>query len=539
MKLTLSIKLYVATVGALILMLVFVSVNIYSNRVSHQALTEVFEHTVKPLLAVQSIDRRVQEVRFRIVAVITDQLPRAGARIHLKEARAVLVEQWKIFGETNHAVEPGETALIKKIEGGLAALPALFDKIDKFYETDDRKGLETLMEEDWPVVTEQVVKPLADLIATQAKQMGDTYAASAQLGQRLNLTVLSIFAISLIAMLVCAFLLVRSITRPVQEVRRALDDVAQGDLTVRTRVSSQDEIGDMAESVNATVIALSQTLSGVHVVADNLAATAASLSDEARTASDETGRQTDSVMHISAAMEELTVSVAEVSARAQDIAEASQRTSGIAHDSVTAVGDNAATTQRALQAVASSGTAVGELSTEIDKISDITKVIKEIADQTNLLALNAAIEAARAGETGRGFAVVADEVRKLAERTTLSTTDITRMIAAIQAKARTAVIAMDAVSADVQQGADQTHHLHESFTRILDAAEQLTQLAGEIANGTAEQTNVAQQTARTMESISQASERAGAAVGHVASTAVETARTAQELKALIARFKVA
>ena len=539
MKLTLSTKLYAATSGALVLMLVFVGVNVYSNSASNRALTEVFEQTVKPLLAVQSIDRRIQEVRFRVVAVITDQLPRAGAKVHLKEAREALVDQWKAFGAANRADDPAEAALIKKIDDGLATLPALFDKIDKAYESDDRKALESIMEEQWPLVTAKVVKPLVDLIALQAKQMGDTYAASSQLGRKLNTTVLSIFAVSLIAMLASAFLLVRSITRPVQEVRRALGDVAQGDLTVRTRVVSTDEIGDMADSLNTTVMALNQTLSGVHVAADSLAETADSLSGEARIAREETGKQTDSVMEVSAAMQELTVSVSEISARAQEISEASRRTHGIANESVAAVNDNAATTQRALQAAASSGNAIGELSAEIDGISQITKVIKEIADQTNLLALNAAIEAARAGETGRGFAVVADEVRKLAERTTLSTADITRMIAAIQAKARVAVTAMGEVSADVQLGADQTQELHGSFTRILDAAQQLTQLAGEIANGTVEQTNVAQQTSRTMESISQASERAGAAVGQVASTAVETARTAQELKTLVARFKVA
>jgi methyl-accepting chemotaxis protein len=266
---------------------------------------------------------------------------------------------------------------------------------------------------------------------------------------------------------------------------------------------------------------------------------AESLSTEAKTAREETSRQTDSVMQISAAMEELTVSVTEVADRAREISEASERTRAIARESAAAVSDSARTTQRALQAAASSGGAIGDLSAEIHKISDITKVIKEIADQTNLLALNAAIEAARAGESGRGFAVVADEVRKLAERTTVSTTDITSMIAAIQIKAETAVTAMGTVSADVQQGADQTQLLHGSFTRILDAAEKLTMLAGEIAHGAAEQSNVAQETARNMESISQASERTGGSVAQVAATATDTAKTAQELKALVSRFRVA
>jgi methyl-accepting chemotaxis protein len=538
MKITLSAKLYGSTVGALLLMLVFVGVNFYSNQTSQKALTDVFEHTVKPLMAVQTIDSNLQEIRFRVLAVASGQLPRAGARIHLQEARQVIADQWKTFGEANQSAGEQETQMIKTIADGLATMPPFFDKIDRLYDADDISGLETFLEDEWPMVISQLVKPLAELTAFQAKEMGETYKASEHLGEQLNKMAMGVFGVALVVMVIGAFLIVRSITQPVTEVRRVLGEVAEGDLRVQAKVASADELGDMASSVNVTVAALSDTMTGVRKAADSLSSMADSLSTQARAAREETSQQVDSVMQISAAMEELTVSVAEVSGRAKEIAAASEHTQQIARESAAAVNDSTHTTQRALQAAASSGGAIGDLSKEIDKISDITKVIKEIADQTNLLALNAAIEAARAGESGRGFAVVADEVRKLAERTSSSTKDITEMISAIESKAETAVAAMGTVSADVEQGADQTRKLHESFTRILDAAEKLTMLAGEIAHGAAEQTNVAQETARNMEKISLASERTGESVAHVATTAIETAGTAQQLKVLVSRFKV-
>ncbi|MBI2276121.1 MAG: methyl-accepting chemotaxis protein [Dechloromonas sp.] len=539
MRITLSTKLYAATIGALLIMLLFVSVNIYSNRASHGALTDVYEHTVQPLISVQEIDNIMDEIRFRVLAVSVGQLPRAGSRIHLKENRARIPEHWKIFTNANKGSSPEEIELIQAIDRQIAALPALFDRIDRFYDADDREALAALVEDEWPAIISKLQKPLGSLIELENAAMRRTYEASAQLGQRLNWLVIGVFAAAVAIMLIGAVVIVRSISRPAEAVRHILERVAAGDMTVHVEVSSKDEIGDMAASLNTAVKALNRTLASVRQASRHLSETSDSLSAETQTVHDVVDRQTESVMQISAGMQQLTVSVAEVSKRTLEIADASQRTRQIAHDSVAEVDKNTATTQRALQAATASSNAVGELSAEIERINEMTSVIKEIADQTNLLALNAAIEAARAGESGRGFAVVADEVRKLAERTAHSTADINQMVHSIQSKAHAAVDAMSTVSSDVEQSASQTGQLHDSFARILDAAGDLSRLADDIANTTAEQSKVAQQTACSMDNISRAAEQTGESVSQVAAKASDTARTALELRGLVEHFQVA
>ncbi len=165
-------------------------------------------------------------------------------------------------------------------------------------------------------------------------------------------------------------------------------------------------------------------------------------------------QQDQEITNTSSAVEELTVSMKQVSNNAEASAEAARSALDAAEQGNRAVRDTLDGMQRIRSSVQATAKKIKSLGDRSLEISEIINVINDITEQTNLLALNAAIEAARAGEAGRGFAVVADEVRKLAEHSRSATKDIAALIKAIQAETNEAVVVMEEGTKEVESGSD-------------------------------------------------------------------------------------
>lgn len=308
--------------------------------------------------------------------------------------------------------------------------------------------------------------------------------------------------------------------------RTAMDTLTriQRDLnfTLRADVKQQDEIGLTLNAVNRLLDTLQQTFTEFSVGSLQIKSTAESLSQAAQHLASSANQANDATSLIAAGVEEMTVSITDISQRTQE-------TSRITNESGQLATEGGRTIERTVHAINEIADSIRQASVEvialgegISRIGGVVNVIRDVAGQTNLLALNAAIEAARAGESGRGFAVVADEVRKLAERTAQSTQEISATVEAIQQESNNTVSRMHLVEEKVSQGVTMATESGAIIAEIRSASHRVMEQVGEITNAIREQSSAAESIAHQVEQIAQV-------VQQTSSTAEETSAAAEEL----------
>ena len=315
-----------------------------------------------------------------------------------------------------------------------------------------------------------------------------------------------------------------------------VEDFAAGDLSRPIR-SESNAPGNLLSSLGAMQSKLADIVREIRGSSEILARQSSDLSVSAREISLAAGKQAESSAATAAAIEELTVSISEVSEIATATEANSNSTAELAGQGGAVVRQSADGMQGIADAVEQSAARIQTLVGRSQEIGSITQVIKEIADQTNLLALNAAIEAARAGETGRGFAVVADEVRKLAERTGTATAEITQMVMAIQDDTQRAVEAMASATPRVTEGRELAGRATALLEDIQRQANDSLAKARDVANATKAQAQTANEIARHVETIASMTEQTNAATSSNAEAANQLQVLATRLQQDLAYFK--
>ncbi len=321
------------------------------------------------------------------------------------------------------------------------------------------------------------------------------------------------------------------------ELLMEVDPVSQGDLTIRARVT-EDEIGTIADSYNATIENLRKIVNQVQDATGQLSNTTNKNESAIRSLSQEAFEQ---AQDISAALDKLQAmneSIRAVAANAE-LAEATvqQATETVEHgeDAMNRTVDGIMAIR---QTVAETAKKVKRLGESSQKISKVVNLISSFADQTNLLALNASIEAAHAGEEGRGFAVVADEVRSLARQSASATAEIEALVASIQTETNEVVAAMEAGTEQVVTGTKLVDETRKSLNQITAASIQISELVEAITRSAIEQSQTSQTVTQTMTQVAAISDKTSTEAAQVSDSFRELLGVAQSLQESVRQFKV-
>ncbi len=515
-------------------------VGLYGQQRGSTALSDVQAKEVQPLIAIQEIDTSLREVRYRIAATVLDAMSMIGGRNHLKEVRERLPGAWQEFkaGFDAAAVPEEERKLVEDIGKELDGIKPFFDALDAAYAKEDKAALSALLQEKWPPIQKKLVKPLSQLVPARTAAVKATFDASTAEGRKLNTLAIVSYFVCVAVLAILMLPLIGSLARAIDGLKAVLARVAEGDLNARPDLSRQDELGDMARSLDVTIQRLHEIIVAVQHAAKTLAETSTELAGGIGDIMQRGKSRSELMARATASIDQMNAAAREIAAGSGHVAAASGEARGIAVNGNARMDDTIAATQRVETAVDSSASVIADLSTATDRVNQVTQVIREIADQTNLLALNAAIEAARAGEQGRGFAVVADEVRKLAERTSASTAEIASTVDTIRQKTASAVDAMGRVRSEVADGTRYNRETQETLNGIVAAAERATALAQQIAEATRQQMSASDDSARDMQQVSAISAENSVGLGRADEVTRNVAQMAQELQQIVGRFRV-
>lgn len=314
--------------------------------------------------------------------------------------------------------------------------------------------------------------------------------------------------------------------------------IAGGDLSSPVRTENANPASLLA-AMGGMQHKLTEMFREINRMAGTLSAGAEQVASAAHEIGVASHSQAQSTSSSAASIEQLTVSIGEVSSVVSQTEANSRQTAALAENGATLVKETAHEIDLIAQTVAVSSEQIEALLGRSQEIGGIASVIKEIADQTNLLALNAAIEAARAGEQGRGFAVVADEVRKLAERTANATTEIARMIDAIQSETQTAVTAMAAAKPQVEKGIERARRATAMLDEIHEQALDSLAKVRDVGIATREQVTTATDIACHVEQIASMAEETNVTMENNAAAAHQLETLANDLRRTVAYFHAA
>lgn len=314
-------------------------------------------------------------------------------------------------------------------------------------------------------------------------------------------------------------------------------DLADGDLRSHATVS-EDFTGAIADSINYTIDELRDLVSRITDTSQEVAQYTANTQGITNQLAEASEHQAQEIAGASAAINEMALSIDQVSSNATESAVVAERSVQIAANGVDVVNRSIEGMDTIREQIQETSKRIKRLGESSQEIGNIVALINDIADQTNILALNAAIQASMAGEAGRGFAVVADEVQRLAERSASATKQIEGLVKTIQTDTNEAVISMEQTTSEVVRGANLSKNAGVALDEIQNVSSSLAKLIANISDAAKLQSASAGHIATTMNVVQEITSQTTTATFDTARSVSELANMADTLRESVTNFKL-
>ena len=314
-------------------------------------------------------------------------------------------------------------------------------------------------------------------------------------------------------------------------------DLADGDLRSYATVS-EDFTGAIADSINFAIDQLRDLVSRITETSQEVAQYTASTQGITNQLAEASEHQAQKIAGASAAINEMAMSIDQVSSNAEESAVVAERSVKIAANGANVVNRSIEGMDIIREQIQETSKRIKRLGESSQEIGNIVALINDIADQTNILALNAAIQASMAGEAGRGFAVVADEVQRLAERSASATKQIETLVKTIQTYTNEAVISMEQTTSEVVRGANLSKDAGVALDEIQNVSGNLAKLIANISDAAKLQSASAGHIATTMNVVQEITSQTTTATFDTARSVSELANMAEALRESVTDFKL-
>ncbi|MGK5027504.1 methyl-accepting chemotaxis protein [Janthinobacterium sp. RB2R34] len=404
----------------------------------------------------------------------------------------------------------------KMLDADQAAMEAYRRALAPFFAAayaDDIEGVRATLLAGTPLALTAAAakKSLDDHIAYNNKLVSDVKAESLAAYDTALYTMLAVLAVAVLLTGSLAWHIYRTISGGLGNIQSTLERVSSTlDLSSAMPVERMDEVGRTATAFNQFLERIVEVIATVRTSADTVSVAAGQITAGNADLSVRTEQQASSLEETASSLEELTAAVRQNTDNARQANTLAVSASEVASKGGAVVAQVVGT--------------MGSINASARKIADIIGVIDGIAFQTNILALNAAVEAARAGEQGRGFAVVATEVRNLAQRSAAAAKEIKGLIEDSVEKVNTGSALVDQAGATMEE--------------IVTSIRRVTDIMGEIANASHEQSAGIEQVNQAISQMDQVTQQNAALVEEAAAAAVSLQDRAVELVDVVAVFRL-